>query len=575
MEVRLKYEVQEPFDRELMKVRGIEDIRKFLYPTKNELQEPINLDGVEKGKQLLTKMAGEKALLLVDSDADGYCSASILFQYLRDVWPEWEIEVVLHEGKQHGVEGLVDRYDLNAYSLVLIPDAGSNDDEYFQQYPSTEFLVIDHHIREIEGEEPGNVTIINNQTSPSYKNKNLSGGGVTWQFCRYLDQTSSTQYAEKYIDLAAVSIISDIMDTTQLENRYIIDRGLKIIKNDFLGALVDSASFQLGSGDLTPMGLAFYVIPNINAMCRMGSMPEKERMWRAFVSPEELVESQKRGVVAGTMVPVVEEAVRESRNVKARQKRQQEKMAELCEKSILESDLLTNKILTIVLNEDFDGMPTELNGLTATKVSKDTGHPTLIGRVNKEGDLKGSIRGLETVDMPPFKDFLESSGLFHFVQGHQLAAGFSLPYKNLSKFHDWANEQLKDVDLASQVWQVDFSFDALSESDSLAQVIKDMERIKHLWGHGFPEPLVHVENIVVKRGDVQVMGKKTNTVKVTYDGVAYMFFRRSMKEVADLIEHGQMRLEVVGRPNLNVYYNSITPQIFVSDYTIQGMDLEF
>lgn len=74
------------------------------------------------------------------------------------------------------------------------------------------------------------------------------------------------------------------------------------------------------------------MIPNINAMCRMGTMEEKERMWLAFVDPNLLVQSKKRGAQEGEMVPVVTEAIRESRNVKARQKRMQEKMAELCEK---------------------------------------------------------------------------------------------------------------------------------------------------------------------------------------------------------------------------------------------------
>lgn len=125
-------------------------------------------------------------------------------------------------------------------------------------------------------------------------------------------------------------------------------------------------------------------------------------------------------------------------NTKAKQKRMQEKMAQLCEKQIIENDLENNKILTIVLDEEFDDMPPEINGLTATKLSNDYRKPTLIGRVNDNGEYKGSIRGLNSIKMPPFKDFLLSSNLMEWIEGHQQAAGYCMKEKNLEKLITWA-----------------------------------------------------------------------------------------------------------------------------------------
>ena len=48
----------------------------------------------------------------------------------------------------------------------------------------TSVLVLDHHITDTELSE--NAVIINNQLSPNYKNKELTGAGVVYQFCRYL-----------------------------------------------------------------------------------------------------------------------------------------------------------------------------------------------------------------------------------------------------------------------------------------------------------------------------------------------------------------------------------------------------
>jgi single-stranded-DNA-specific exonuclease len=251
----------------------------------------------------------------------------------------------------------------------------------------------------------------------------------------------------------------------------------------------------------------------------------------------------------------------------------QTQMAELCEKQIIENDLTANKILTIVLDDEFAEMPSEMNGLTATKLANDYGHPVIIGRVNDDGYLRGSMRGLSTIDMPPFKEFLIKSGLFEYVEGHNLAAGASIPYKKLADFHAWANNELKDVDMGSKTYFVDFKVSA--NAGGLQSIISDMAGLSHLWGQGFPEALLCVENINVNRADISVMGKNADTVKVMHNGVAYMFFKRSVEEVKELTQYSRAKLRVVGTANLNVYYNRVTPQIFVTDYEIEDDRLGF
>ena len=566
MDIKLKYQIKEPFDKGLIQARGIENSLDFINPKSINLQSPLALDNIEDAIIKINAMKNEKTLLIVDSDCDGYCSAAILWQYLGRIYPEWIIDIALHEAKQHGLEDIVEKYDLADYKLVLIPDAGSNDDVYFNDYPQVNFVVLDHHLRTLTAPVPNNVILVNNQMSFEYGNKSLSGAGVVWQLCRAMDQHYGKDFANDYIDLTAVAIIGDVMDTTTLENRYIINKGLDSIQNEFLRILINNASFQLKGGTLTPMNIAFYIVPNINAMCRMGTSEEKERMWWAFIDPSHQVESHKRGVAKGTLVDVTIESMRECTNVKARQKREQEKMAALCDKIIIENDLLQNKILIIELDETFDKIPTELNGLTATKIANETGHPTLIGRVNKKGHLKGSIRGLQTINMPPLKEFLEASGMFNYIQGHSNAAGFNLPISKLDMFHRWANSQLAEIDLNSKTWHVDFIFNAYDEE--LKYAIQSMDKLKNFWGQGFPEALIAVNDIIFSRADVQVMGKEANTVKVTSEGISYMFFKRSEEEVKHLISFSKAKLNIVGTANVNVYFNKITPQIFVNDYMI-------
>ena len=418
MNVKLKYEINAPYKENLIRARGIEDVDGFLMPSPSNLQDPRALGAAEMqlAKEWIDEYQGCPALTVVDSDCDGFCASTILLNYLKDLFPTWDIDFFTHSKKQHGLEDVVEELDLDEYQLVFLPDAGSNDDEYFERFPNTKFIILDHHLRSIEEHWPTNATIINNQIAAGYKNKSLSGAGVTWQFCRYLDEEYGENYASKYNDLAAVAIIGDVMDITTPENRYIIDNGISKFNNVFLKLLRDNAAFNLGD-TLTPIGIAFYIVPMINSMCRMGTAEEKERLFLAFYNPTFQVECHKRGVAKGTMIDVAIESVRECTNAKARQKKMQTQMAELCEKQIVENNLDENKIMIIQLNEEFEDMPSEMNGLTATKLANDYGHPVIIGRVNSDGFLRGSMRGLSTIDMPPLKEFFINSGLFEYVEG--------------------------------------------------------------------------------------------------------------------------------------------------------------
>ena len=566
MNVKLKYNIPGPsYAANLIMERGI-DPNILLFPNEAHLASPFDLENMQQAVDAVLHHVGAPTLVVVDSDCDGNCAAAIFINYIREVFPQWKIDFVVHERKGHGLEDIAESIDLDEYALIVLPDAGSNDDIYFTSHEYTDFVILDHHLRTCPVFEHDNAVLVNNQWSSNYANKALSGAGVTWQFCRAMDKHLNLELANKYMDLAAVAIIGDVMNITTPENNYIISTGLKSITNHFLKLLVDNASFKLGN-TLTPMGIAFYIVPLINSMCRMGTVDEKERMFLSFIDPHFQVECHKRGVAAGTKIDVATESVRECTNTKAKQSRTQTKMAELCEKQIIEDELLANKILTIVLDETFDDMPSEMNGLTATKLSNDYGHPTLIGRVNSDGMLRGSIRGLSTIDMPPLKVFLNDSGMFEYLEGHDNAAGFSIPYSKLEQFHAWANEQLKDVDLNTKMWMVDFDISA--NDTALVDIINQMSELKNYWGQGFPEALISVRNLSVNRSDITVMGKTADTVKIMHNGIAYMFFKKDIEEVKKITQYQNAIFNIVGTANLNIYYNKVTPQIFVTDYEIK------
>ena len=62
--------------------RGIKlgDLGRFKYPSQDEIVDPLKLDNIREGAQMLIKHVGQndKIFIQVDSDCDGYTSAAIL-----------------------------------------------------------------------------------------------------------------------------------------------------------------------------------------------------------------------------------------------------------------------------------------------------------------------------------------------------------------------------------------------------------------------------------------------------------------------------------------------------------------
>ena len=176
---------------------------------------------------------------------------------------------------------------------------------------------------------------------------------------------------------------------------------------------------------MNPISVAFYIVPLVNAMIRVGTMDEKRRLFEAFIDGDKMIPSGKRGA-KGTMERAGVEAARECSNARNRQNKSLEIAMDKTEIKIHKYDLLENRILFVRLDEE-DTFPSELNGLLAMKLSAKFKRPTIVARLNEEGFNRGSMRGLNQSELVSFKDFLTESGMFEYVQGHDNAAGCSIP----------------------------------------------------------------------------------------------------------------------------------------------------
>ena len=491
----------------------------------------------------------------------------MLYQYIKDVKPEAEIDYYLHSGKQHGLSDLCDTIidKGTPYTLCLVPDAGSNDYEYIERLGElcTPTLIFDHHIIEDTTKISDWCVIVNNQNSPKYKNKDLSGAGVTYQFCRALDWRLGKDFASKYIDLAALGICADMMSALSEENQYFWKEGFSHINNFFFQVLCEKQEYSMG-GVVNPTTVAFYIVPMVNAMIRVGSMDEKDRLFRAFINGKELVPSNKRGA-KGVMAYVAVESARECTNAKAHQDKEKQAIVDRLKIKISNNDLLDNKVLFIRLEDD-DDFPAELNGLVAMQLSTLYNRPTIVARLNSEGFVRGSARGLNQSELTSFKDFLNSTKFFEYTMGHDNAFGISIKNSDLAKFHKMANEELAHYDFGENVYDVDFEREAYATD--IKAIIFDLAQYTNIWGQQNSEPVIAIKNLVVRADDIQVIGKNKDTLKISKNGITYIkFFAKDL--ISEISKYNEMQLTIVGTANLNEWMGNITPQILIKDIDIK------
>ena len=569
----------------LMKSRGIVNLDMYKAPTREFLQSPSNLKNIAAAAGLYIRVVtqGGRVLIVVDSDNDGYTSAAIIYQYTKRLNPECHVDYWLHEGKQHGLQDHIDRLmtDNQQYDLIILPDSSSNDAKYHDMLDEINVpcLILDHHLTDVKLSD--NAIVVNNQLSPKYENKELTGAGVVYQFCRYIDSTLCHNWADDYLDLAAWGIIGDMGSVLDMENRYIIYEGLskEHIKNDFLKCLLNKQAYSITGKmgatwddiveKVNPISIAFYIVPLVNAMIRVGTMPEKERLFMAFIDGSQMVPCNKRGA-KGTMERVDVESTRECANAKAKQDKTKKDAVDRLEAKIFKYDLLENKVLFVRLDED-DRFPSELNGLVAMQLAAKYKKPTIVARLNDQGYNRGSARGMNQSELRDFREFLLSTGMFEYAQGHANAFGISIPDSRLRAFHEHANEALKDIDFGENVYDVNFVRGA--DASDLYDLVVDLASQNGIWGQGSPEPVVCVEEISCSPRDVRIMGTNQDTLKIEYNGMSYLKFRATdmINELKSYPADAQLKLSVVGRCNLNEWMGRKTPQLFIDDYEIKNI----
>lgn len=443
---------EEVFDV-ILNQRGIDNPQKFLNPSEADLLPLTDLYRIEEAFNRVDKAIRdhEKIAVLFDTDLDGTSSGAIITRYLRNFTNN--IETYIDEGKQHGLIGQDIKKFYESDLLIIVDSLDKNESQYKKLYKNgTDVIILDHHaIKETVPYDNYSILV---SSQRKYSNPQLSGAGVTWKFCKYMDEQYLTDYADELADLAACGLVGDMMDMTIMENRYIVSKGLSKIYNPAIKKIV-------GGFEFNSTAISFSVAPIINASNRIG---KNEIAMKAFIEDDN---------------KTLLKYMRELKKCKELQNEEVDKVLPNAIQSCEEQK--DKKMIVVFIDTDYG-----ISGLLGNKLLEKYQRPILI--LKDCGDTyRGSMRATGVDD---FRKICNESGLAK-ADGHELASGIEIKKELLNEFILYIEETLPELKNDSVV-DVDIQLDISDITRKMVELIKGIDKIS---GTNFKPIKVYINNI--------------------------------------------------------------------------------
>jgi len=109
----------------------------------------------------------------------------------------------------------------------------------------------------------------------------------------------------------------------------------------------------------------------------------------------------------------------------------------------------------------------------------------------------------------------------------------------------------------------------MDSTEVSSEYIFKLNDMKHLWGTRLREPKIMVSNIKIDASELQLIGKKSNIIKIIFNGVEYIMFRAE-EIIANIPDGNSLEISLIGKPNTNEWNGKVTPQIIVDECEIEA-----
>ena len=542
------------------------------------------MKNMDKAVELVHKhvINNDKIFVKCDPDVDGYCSSSMIIQFLRLINPYYETEGIDYElnfEKQHGLffKDLAN-HKKDEYGLIIVPDASMTvkSAKDITNNFSCDILILDHHIIEEEdGDCYTNYCTAVNCTDGVYPNPNMCGAGVVQKFIEaYVDTYKSEQNVDvtikdTFYDLVALASVADNVDLRGLETRFYVISGLKPEKNksNILFELVKSEEQNIPFGS-TITSHGWVIAPLINGAIRYGKPEEQVDLFRAFLGEQEEIEYQPRRKHKEDPLPPIEihslqqTMARVCKNIKARQDNEVRKFVRALEEEIQSKHLDENSVIfvdgTKILEKG------TVTGLVANKLASKYFRPVVLLRSKDALTFGGSMRGYSQSNIESTKDLLEQAGLT--VQGHKEAAGITLPKAKLEEAIKKCNEIIP-LDQLTTVHQVDWQMEASSLRKEYVSLVANNYDV---WGSYVPEPTFAITNLRINASQIQGYGEHNTFIRFTYNDIPFIKKYCSYDDFDNLTcedynhigsNRKELNINIIGQFVLSKYEDQVYPQV--------------
>jgi single-stranded-DNA-specific exonuclease len=298
-----------------LRAGSLEEATAWLKPLEVELADPFTFSDMGKAVDRILQAikAQEHIIVYGDYDVDGITATIVMLQALE----AWGAQVSpffpdrFEEGYGLSIPALERCLEIHSKreakmpSLIVTVDCGitSVKEVAWLKERNIEVVVTDHHMP-LE-ELPDAVAVVNPRLEAHPRATEASGCATAFAVVRALEKqysepfvvTAKTtsplaqarRHSDNYIDLVAVSIISDVMMITG-DNRALVLRGLQMLTqpnqgNVGLKALLDILRLRKPNVSLTAERIAFSICPCINAAGRLGRDALKEAFRLLMLQP--------------------------------------------------------------------------------------------------------------------------------------------------------------------------------------------------------------------------------------------------------------------------------------------------
>jgi single-stranded-DNA-specific exonuclease len=460
------------------------DIEAFLTPRLKDVSDPLLLGGMTDAVNRLEKALKRQESILIfgDYDVDGVTSTVFLIQFLRQFGcsPRFAVPKRLEEGYGLSRESLSRAMEHGKPDLLIAVDCGTSsaDEVAWLREQDISVIILDHHTS--KESLPTDCVLVN----PHVKDdddvswKHMCSVGLVFKFCHAFlkimreqgDPFALQTDLREFLDLVAMGTVADLV-TLEGENRILVKHGLQRLKScqrPGVCALMEVAGVSLGE-EITPFDIGFKLGPRINASGRLddASIPIHLLLGEDWSSCTEVARQL------------------DSYN---RDRQDIERAITLEAEALVESSFSDSPGLVLHSPDWHAGVV----GIVASRISRKFNRPTLVLGADSDGQLKGSGRSIESVDLVQVLQSCES----HLVQwgGHPMAVGLTIESDKVENLRIAFEAAIRNQ-FPDGLPEPALSIDAELKPDDLRVSLLSELEILAPYGQGNPEPVFLLRQI--------------------------------------------------------------------------------